>query len=150
MTRKQILEAITPLSKLNRWARTPYEHRRDMYSAASAIYHMKNRVIRAALDEGICSLRMVQVERPCKVCKGTGVYKRIGYDGEHEYYDDCRRCNSNGKVILRFAEATIESVKWHTPRPNSEALKLDPAMWEKCEATDWEPEQPGEELIYLI
>lgn len=146
MTRKQILEAITPLSHLNRWARTPYEHRRDMYSATSAIYAMKNRVIRAALDEGICSLRMVQVERPCKVCKGTGVYERIGYDGEPEYYDDCRRCNSTGKVTLRFAETAIESVKWHTPRPNSEALKLDPAMWEKCEATDWEPEQPGEEI----
>lgn len=52
VTRRQILEAITPLSHLNRWARTPYEHRRDMHSAASAIYHMKNRVIRAALDEG--------------------------------------------------------------------------------------------------
>lgn len=124
MTRRQILEAITPLSHLNRWARTTYEHRRDMYGATGAVYAMKNLVIRAALDERICSLRMVQVERPCKVCEGTGVYECLGYDGELEYYDDCRRCNSTGKVILRFAETTIESVKWHTPRPNSEALAV--------------------------
>jgi len=32
VTRKQILKAIAPLSHLNRWARTPYELRRDMYS----------------------------------------------------------------------------------------------------------------------
>lgn len=95
MTRKQILEAITPLSHLNRWARTPYEHRRDMYGATRAVYHMKSRVIRATLDEGICSLRMVQVERPCKVCKGTGVYGRMDYDGKVYNWENCRRCNGN-------------------------------------------------------
>lgn len=144
MTRQQILDAIIPLFHLNQWARSGYS---DMSRATSAVYWMKNVVIREALRERLCWAKYVQVERPCKTCGGTGMFKRWLYGIDEDEYipEDCRRCTATGKVILKFLETTICGVRWHTPRPMTVEW-LEASVWDRCESTNWEPEQPGREL----
>jgi len=146
MTGSQIHEILTPLSKLNSWVRASWDAKFDMHDAEAAVYLMKNRTIQYALALGIAKLRIVAVERPCKVCQGTGQYKWVNWHNEYDcHYEDCRRCATSGRVILKFAESTIENVRWHTPRPRAGFL---PALnWDACERTDWEPEQPGAQLL---
>ena len=147
MTRQQILDAIPPLFHLNQWARSSFEYRYEMSRATEAIYWMKQLVIKEAIREGLCWLRLVQVERPCKTCQGTGIFKRWDrYDGEYYDLEDCRRCGASGKVTLKFVETTICGVRWHTPRPKAEFMHMDSSIWDCCALTDWEPEQPGKEI----
>jgi len=139
--------ALKPLSILNAWCRTPYEQMHDMWEARSAIYAMKQIVIREAIAQGVCTTRIVAVERPCKTCKGTGMYEWRDWNDEYNVdYQDCRRCGATGKVTLRFAETRILGFTFHTPRPKAAflaGLRLD---WERTEQTDWTPEQPGRPL----
>jgi hypothetical protein len=139
--------ALNALIPLNPWARCDYEHALDMHEAQRAVYALKRRVIRYAMETGECSIRVVRVERSCKTCQGTGDFKRYDrYDDDYWEYEACRRCGATGNVTLRFLETTIHGVKWHTPRPkiqDADWLRLD---WEKAEETDWAPEQPAREL----
>lgn len=159
MNRGMNLEsALTALVPLNAWARCDYEQALGMDRARQAVYAMKRRVISAALDQGTCKLRVVQVERPCKTCKETGTYEWHDWHDEYNVdYQACRRCGATGKVKLRFLESDICGVKWHTPSNRLEpaylsTLKLD---WNRPEDTDWTPEQPARilervELIGLL
>jgi len=149
--------AINTIIPLNAWARCDYEEALDMAYAQSAVYAMKERVIIEALKQGHCKLRIVEVERLCKVCKGTGMYERHDpWDDDSYYeYEDCRCCRATGKVTLRFAETTILTAKFHTPRPKAAFLGPIGLDWDKAEETDWSPEQPARilkrtELIGLL
>ena len=142
-----IAEAIPPLVRLNAWARSPYEALLDMSSAAQAVYTMKRKVILAAIDGGQCAIRIVSVERPCKTCRGTGQYEgHNNYDYDDTWYDDCRRCSATGKVILKFAETEILGARFHNPQNKADFLRPLNLDWDKCESTDWTPEQPGRAL----
>lgn len=146
MTESDILAILPPLKALNSWARLPHAERMDM-DCNSAIYWLKNRVIKRAVELGMASIRIVGVERPCKTCKGTGTYTWVDWNDEDNVdYQDCRRCGHTGRVLLRFAETTIAGVRFHTPRPHGAFLPIHPADWEKYESTDWEPEKPGKPL----
>lgn len=141
---RDILSILPPLSALNAWCRVPYEEALGMTDCRSAIYAMKNRTVRKALDLGLATMRIVAVERPCKACKGSGTYIWQDWnDEDHQEYQDCRRCGATGKVILRFAETAIAGTKFHTPRPKADFLDIPPARWESPEPTEWLPEQPG-------
>jgi hypothetical protein len=148
MTERQIIEALSPVSKLNSFARVEYEQRRDMTDCRVAIYAMKHRLIREAIDLGICTVRIVAVERPCKTCKGTGTYVWQDWNDEnHQEYETCRRCaGTPGTVILRFVETDIAGMRWHTPRPKADFLAHLRLDWENCKSTGWLPEQPGRPL----
>lgn len=142
-----LAEAIPPLVKLNAWARSPYEAKLDMHNAADAVYAMKRKCILAAIDSGQCETRIVSVERKCKTCGGTGMFKHYDrYDYDYWEGEDCRRCNSTGNVVLRFAETKVLGASFHTPRPKADFLAPLRLDWEKCESTDWTPEQPGRPL----
>jgi hypothetical protein len=134
MNLKSAINAIAPL---NAWARCDYEEALGMQHARSAVYAMKERVITQALEQGECKLRIVQVERPCKVCEGTGLYKRHDpFDEDYYEYEDCRRCQATGKVTLQFAEASILGAKFHMPRPKADFLQPSRLDWDKAEETD--------------
>lgn len=139
-----LADAIPPLQRLNSWARSDYAGLLDMHTAQQAVYQMKRIAILAAIEAGQCEIRIVSVERSCKTCDGTGMFKRFSRYEEDEWDpEDCRRCNHTGKVTLRFAETKLPGATFHTPRPRADFLahlKLD---WENCESTDWTPEQPG-------
>ena len=109
MTERQILEALPAIATLNSFARVPYEQRVDMTDARTAIYAMKHRLIRHAIDLGLCKIRLVAVERDCKTCRGTGTYIWQDWnDEDHQEYQDCRRCaGTPGRVTLRFVETDI-------------------------------------------
>jgi hypothetical protein len=142
-----IHQVLAPLSRLNAWARLPYEQKLDMHEAAAAIYRYKRTVLAEAIRAGIAQLRIVAVERPCKTCdpQCPGQFKRFGYEDEY-WHEDCRRCNATGRVTLRFVESNIDGFKWHTPRPKWDLSGLEDSAWENCELTEWTPEQPGAPL----
>jgi hypothetical protein len=146
VTPDRIQVAVPALVKLNQWARLSSEEKGEMYYAGAAIYAMKRTIIKRAIELGMCTSRLIAVERPCKTCKGTGMYTRVDYDGEEYSYDDCRRCDSKGRVTLRFLETTICGARWHTPRPKLDFIKFTEDEWSKAETTDWTPEQPGAAL----
>lgn len=160
MTTAQIISAAKALQDLNSWCRRPWEERREFDRADTAIYHLKSRVIAHAVQAGLTNVQVVAVERQCKTCdpKAPGMFKRYSrydYDGDDWDYEDCRRCNGTGRVTLRFAETNIGGVRWHTPRPKAEFLKLPASAWETPAPTSWEPEQPGyplgrKQLIKLL
>jgi hypothetical protein len=58
MTERQVREALPPLSRLNSFARAqiPYEARSLMTDCNSAIYAMKQRLIRETIDMGLAAL----------------------------------------------------------------------------------------------
>lgn len=122
-----------------------------MHELPSVIYKYKSEIIRLAIVNGYATNRLIAVERPCKTCKGSGTYEwRDWNDEDHVEYQCCRRCAATGKVILRFVETAISSVKFHTPRPKCCKEWFSEAEWESATLqTDWEPEQPGRALERL-
>jgi hypothetical protein len=66
VTERQILEALPAVAKLNSFARVSHDQRRNMTDCNAAIYAMKHRLIRHAIDLGMCQTRIVAVERACK------------------------------------------------------------------------------------
>lgn len=153
----KLLSIMPALSRLNAWCRVEYKQKLDMDSLTPQIYKWKHGAIAAAMRLGIAQLRIVQVPRPCKTCKGTGTYEWVDWNDEDNVdYQPCRRCGATGKVVLRFVESNIAGTKWHTPRPRWDLGYFAEDAWESAAApTDWEPEQPGAvlerlELIRLV
>jgi hypothetical protein len=152
MTDRELLEAIEPMSILNAWVRSPWESRREMYSADAVVYAFKRRLIQQAAKLGMTRSRIVAVERPCKTCdpKAPGCFRRYDrYDSDYWEYEDCRRCAGTGRVTLRFVETNIAGrVTWHTPRPKADFYRISELQWQHAQPTDWEPNQPGQTLDY--
>lgn len=151
ITADQLLGLLPALSRLNSWCRVPFEQQLDMYSAVEHIYRYKTWAIREAIRLGLTGLRPLVVERPCKTCNGTGMFKRYfdaWGDGDWEG-EDCRRCAATGKVKLGFIETNIGGFRWHTPRPkwNPDLHKFPDRIWEQCALeTEWTPGGEGQPL----
>lgn len=151
----EVSSPLLSMAALNSWAHLPYEQHMG-FDCKSAIYSYKRRIITSALHSGECTIRLVQVERPCKTCKGTGTYEWIDWnDEDNREYEDCRRCRATGKVTLRFVESNINGFRWHTPVDKGSFIVPTEDEWKSAAQTDWVPEQPGKplsriELIYHL
>ncbi len=152
MTAAELVSTLPAMARLNNWCRVPFDQKLGMHDAERWIYAYKRFVIGAAIRLGMAALRLVAVERPCKTCKGTGLYEWVNWHDEDDVrFEDCRRCGATGKVLLRFVQSTIDGIRWHTPRPRWDLGVFTEAEWEALSSTttDWEPEQPGQPMERL-